>query len=125
VLFANPGISFIACRRDRGISYQVDENFSRYTKLEKASGAVSRYKLSRSQNLSWYRELYCLQMRVSGFKAITNFSGQPIVTVQRLKRKEKFGPILNIWFLLGWRSRHQAKSMTNNLPLLSVLCLGF
>ena len=72
VLFANPGTSFIAFRRDRGITYQVDENFSRYTKLEKASGAVSRYKLSRSHKLSWYRELYYLQWCVSGFRLETD-----------------------------------------------------
>ena len=35
VLFANPGISFIALRRDRGISFQVDEYLSRYTNLAK------------------------------------------------------------------------------------------
>jgi hypothetical protein len=33
VLFANPGISFIAFRRDRGINYQVDEYLSRDTGL--------------------------------------------------------------------------------------------
>jgi len=33
VLFANPGISFIALRRDRGISFQVDEYLSGYTNL--------------------------------------------------------------------------------------------
>jgi hypothetical protein len=27
-------------------------------------------------------------------------------------------------FLPGWRSRHQAKSVTNNLPILSVLANG-
>jgi len=40
---------------------------------------------------------------------------------KRLKRKKAFGPILNLHFLLGWRLRHQAKSVTNNLPILSVL----
>jgi len=33
VLFANPGISYIALRRDRGISFQVDEYLSGYTNL--------------------------------------------------------------------------------------------
>jgi hypothetical protein len=32
--------------------------------------------------------------------------------VKRLKRKEEFGLILNLRFLLGWRLRHQAKTMT-------------
>jgi len=44
---------------------------------------------------------------------------------KRSKEKRKFGPILNIHFLLGWRTRHQAKSMTNNLPILSVLADAF
>jgi hypothetical protein len=43
---------------------------------------------------------------------------------KRSKEKRAFGPILNIRFLLGWRIRHQAKSVTNNLPILSVLGLG-
>jgi hypothetical protein len=58
VLFADPGISFIVKRCERGISFQMDEYLSRYSNLEKASCAVSRYKLSRSHKLSWYRELY-------------------------------------------------------------------
>ena len=33
---------------------------------------MSRYKLSRSHKLSWYRELYCLQWCVSGFKVETD-----------------------------------------------------
>jgi hypothetical protein len=40
---------------------------------------------------------------------------------KRLKRKNAFGPILNLHFLHGWRLRHQAKSVTNNLPISSVL----
>ena len=44
---------------------------------------------------------------------------------KRSKEKRKFGPILNIRFLLGWRARHQAKSVTNNLPILSVLGEAF
>jgi hypothetical protein len=43
---------------------------------------------------------------------------------KRSKEKRTFGPILNIHFLLGWRTRHQAKSVTNNLPILSVLWAG-
>jgi hypothetical protein len=40
------------------------------------------------------------------------------------KEKKAFGPILNLHFLLGWRLRHQAKSVTSNLPILSVLGAG-
>jgi len=42
---------------------------------------------------------------------------------KRSKEKRRFGPILNIQFLLGWRTRHQAKTVTNNLPILSVLAV--
>jgi hypothetical protein len=40
---------------------------------------------------------------------------------KRSKEKKAFGPINHLQFLLGWRLRHQAKSVTNNLPILSVL----
>jgi hypothetical protein len=40
---------------------------------------------------------------------------------KRSKEKREFGPINYLQFLLGWRLRHQAKSVTNNLPILSVL----
>jgi hypothetical protein len=40
---------------------------------------------------------------------------------KRSKEEKAFGLILNLRFLLGWRLRHQAKTMTNNLPILSVL----
>ena len=59
-----------------------------------------------------------------GLKAVRISLASRLSGGKRLKEKERFGPILNIWFLLGWRSSHQAKSMTNNLPLLSVLAAG-
>jgi hypothetical protein len=42
VLFANPGVSFIALRRDRGISFQVDEYLSKYTNFGKRPAAQCR-----------------------------------------------------------------------------------
>ena len=62
------------------------------------TGAVSRYKLSRSQKFVMVQEFYCGQMRVSGF----NF---------------------NYEFVL--EAGTKAKTVTNNLPLLSVLCAVF
>ena len=74
---------------------------SRWTRIypgiriwQTANGAVSRYKLSRSHipiaiGMSWYRELYCVQWCVSGFKAITNLYGQLIVRAQKIKKKRK------------------------------------
>jgi hypothetical protein len=40
---------------------------------------------------------------------------------KRSKEKRRFGLINHLKFLLGWRLRRQAKSVTNNLPILSVL----
>jgi hypothetical protein len=42
---------------------------------------------------------------------------EKMIKDQKKKEKRKFGPILNIHFLLGWRIRHKAKSVTNNLPI--------
>ena len=36
--------------------------------LQKGTGAVSRYKLSRSQKTVTVQDLYCGQVRVSGYK---------------------------------------------------------
>ncbi len=58
------------------------------------TGAVSRYKLSRSQNLVKVQYLNCVQMSVSGCNG-------------------------HYEFVLGAETK--AKSVTNNLPLLSVL----
>jgi hypothetical protein len=62
---------------------------------------------------------------VSGFKMLNEFVWP---AEQRMmikdKKKKAFEPILNIRFLLGWRTRHQAKTVTNNLRILSVLALG-
>jgi hypothetical protein len=60
-------------------------------------GAVSRYKLSRSQKIVMVQDFDCGQMRVSGFNYHYEF-----VLVAGAK----------------------AKTVTNNLPILSVLCLG-
>jgi hypothetical protein len=40
---------------------------------------------------------------------------------KRLKERKRFGPILNLRFLLGWRLRHRAKTVTSLCTLLSVL----
>jgi len=58
------------------------------------TGAVSRYNLSRSQKFVMVQEYNCGQMRVSGFSSYYEF-----VLVAETK----------------------AKTVTNNLPLLSVL----
>jgi hypothetical protein len=67
------------------------------TKLGEGTGAVSRYKLSRSQKFVKVQDFNCVQMRVSGCN-----SHYKIVLVAGAK----------------------AKSVTNNLPLLSVLAVS-
>jgi hypothetical protein len=69
-------------------------NLSPVTKLEAGTGAVSRYKLSRSQKFVKVLEINCGQTRVSGCKN-------------------------HYEFVLSAGAK--AKSVTNNLPLLSVL----
>ena len=59
--------------------------------------AVSRYNLSRSQKTVKMQDLDCVQVRVSGCK---------------------------FWQDLSWE-QGAAKTMTNNLPILSVLCVDF
>ena len=64
------------------------------TKLLAGTGAVSRYKLSRSQKFVKVQDFNCGQMSVSGCKS-------------------------HYKFVLG--AGVKAKSVTNNLPILSVL----
>ena len=79
----------------RGTSLIGAANLSPVTMLVAGTGAVSRYKLSRSQKFVKVREFNCGQMRVSGCNG-------------------------HYKFVLGAGSK--AKSVTNNLPLaLSVL----
>ena len=73
-------------------------NLSPVTKLVAGTGAVSRYKLSRSQKFVKVQDFYCVQMGESG----CNYHYE---------------------FVLGAGAK--AKSVTNNLPILSVLALVF
>jgi hypothetical protein len=82
----------------RGTSLIGAVNLSPVTKLEAGTGAVSRYKLSRSQKFVKVQDLNCVQMRVSGCND-------------------------HYKFVLG--AEVKAKSVTNNLPLLSVLAAVF
>ena len=75
----------------------VAANLSPVTKLVVGTGAVSRYKLSRSQKSVTVQNFNCGQMRVSGCNG-------------------------HYKFVLSAGAK--AKSVTNNLPILSVLGLG-
>ena len=92
--FCRPGTSFIEHYACRGTSLIGAANLSPVTKLVAGTGAVSRYKLSRSQKFITVQDFNCEQMRVSGFNTHYKF-------VLRVGAK--------------------AKTVTNNLPLLSVL----
>ena len=87
-------IEHYACRGTRLIGAA---NLSPVTKLVAGTGAVSRYKLSRSQKFVKVQDFNCGQMSVSGC-------------------------IYHYKFILG--PGVKAKSVTNNLPILSVLANG-
>ena len=92
--FCRPGTSFIEHYACRGTSLIGAGKLSRYRILIGGTSAVSRYKLYRSQKSVTVQDLNCGQMRVSGCK---NYYKA----------------------VLGAGAK--AKSMTNNLPILSVL----
>ena len=88
---------------DGGTSLIGAVNLSPVTKLVAGTGAVSRYKLSRSQKFIMVQNYNCVQMRVSGCR-------------------------YHYKFVLSAGAK--AKSVTNNLPILSVLgtvnlCMSF
>jgi hypothetical protein len=82
-------------------------NLSPVTNLMVGTGAVSRYNLSQSQKAVKVQEFNCVQMRVSGCKNHYQF-------------------VLGAGALPDCRRQAgKAKSVTNNLPILSVLGLDF
>ena len=64
--FCRHGTSFIEHYECRGTSLIGAANLSPDTKLVAGTSAVSRYKLSRSQELVTVQDFNCGQMRVSG-----------------------------------------------------------
>jgi len=96
--FCRPGTNSIEHYACRGTSLIGAANLSPVTNLVAGTGAVSRYRLSRSQKLVKMQEFNCGQMRVSGCKN-------------------------HYKFVLSAGAK--AKSVTNNLPILSVLYAGF
>ena len=92
--FCRHGTNFNEHYVCRGTSLIGASKLSRYRMVVGGTSAVSRYKLSRSQKLVKVQDLNCLQMRVSG-----------------CKNQYKF--------IIGAGAK--AKSVTNNLPILSVL----
>ena len=94
--FCRHGTSFIEHYECRGTSLNGAANLSPVTKFGKGTGAVSRYNLSRSQKFVMVQDFSCEQLRVSRCNG-------------------------HYEFVLGAGAK--AKSVTNNLPLLSVLAI--
>jgi hypothetical protein len=92
--FCRHGTNFIAVWRDRGTSLIGAANLSPVTYLLAGTGAVSRYNLSRNQKFITVQDLNCMLMSVSG---CTNH------------------------YKYVLRVGAKAKTVTNNLPILSVL----
>jgi len=92
--FCRPGTKFCENYACRGTSLIGAANLSPVTKLVAGTGAVSRYIQSRSQEFITVQDLNCVQMRVSGCNG-------------------------HYKFVLGAGAK--AKTVTNNLPILSVL----
>src|SRR4030043_355870 len=95
--FCRPGTNFVKHYACRGTRLIGAANLSPVTNLVEGTGAVSRYKLSRSQKFITVQDFNCGQMSVSGCKNYYKF-------------------IL--------RAGAKAKSVTNNLPILSVLAVS-
>ena len=96
--FLPSGYQFYELYECRGTSLIGAANLSPVTKLVAGTGAVSRYNLSRSQKFVKVQDLNCGQMSVSGCN-------------------NHYKSVLG--------AGAKAKSVTNNLPILSVLCGAF
>jgi hypothetical protein len=94
--FCRPGTKFFEHYACRVTSFIGATNLSPVAKLFAGTGAVSRYKVERSQKFITVQDLNCVQMSVSGCNN-------------------------HYKFILSAGTK--AKSVTNNLPILSVLCL--
>jgi hypothetical protein len=95
-LFAIQVQSFIEHYACRGTSLIGAANLSLFTKLVAGTGAVSRYNADRSQKFITVQDFNCGQKRVSG---------------------------CNSYYEFVLRAGAKAKSVTNNLPILSVLAV--
>jgi len=96
--FCRSGTSFIEHYECRGTSLIGAADLSPVTKLVAGTGAVSRYKLFRSQKFVKVQDFNYVQMRVSG---------------------------CNNHYKFVLSAGAKAKSVTNNLPILSVLAFRF
>ncbi len=96
--FCRHGTNFIALRRGRGTMFLSGRELLPVQKFDKWALAQCRgTKLSRSQKFVMVQDFNCVQMRVSGCKN---------------------------HYKAVFSAGAKAKIVTNNLPILSVLCVG-
>jgi len=86
VVFARPGTSFIEHYACRGTSLIGATNISPVTNLMAGTGAVSRYKLTRSQKFITVQDLNCVQMRVP---ALSGAKGPGDRTITKLSWEQE------------------------------------
>jgi hypothetical protein len=84
----------------RGTSFIGAARLSPVTKLVAGTGAVSRYKLSRSQKTVKVQDFNCGQMRVSGCKSYYKFVLGEGVNKNRDKLIDPTVRVMRSWFLL-------------------------
>ena len=104
--FCRHGTNFIEHYACRGTSLIGAANLSPVTKLGEGTGAVSRYNLSRSKKYVKVQDLNCGQMRALPTEA---------------ERRWVSGCNNHYKAVLGAGAK--AKTVTNNLPILSVLAV--
>jgi hypothetical protein len=122
--FCNPGTNFIKHYACRGTSLIGAGKLSRYWIFVRGTGpaeagvqVVSEPETCQGVGFILHA---CARVRMQDVKRIY-IASRARNDDKRSKEKRAFGPINYLWFLLGWRLRHQAKTVTNNLPILSVL----
>ena len=76
------------------------DKLSRYRMLVRGTGAVSRYKLSRSQKTVTVQDLNCVQVSVSGFKMFNKFiwPAEQRMMIKDQKEKKSSGPKITCGF---------------------------
>ena len=115
-LFAVHGTNFIEHYACRGTSLIGATSLSPVTNLVAGTGAVSRYNLSRSQKFVTVQDFNCVQMRALPTSQRAGVRVQQPLQIC-LECRSKSPPVRPYEY-------GRAKSVTNNLPILSVLGAG-
>ena len=87
--FCHPGTNFIEHYECRGTRLIGAVNLSPVAKLVVCTGAVSWYRLSRSQKFVKVQDLSCVQMRVSGCNGHSEFVLGAVAPACRQAGKQK------------------------------------